>query len=107
VALSNALAQRGGWVEGDLVDFGDGGVGVLCGVYFPKGCRLEAEFHGLDGRDKPALLSVMLLVQRVVMTDRRPAYLIGGAFVDPDAIARAAIREIARRLGAAEEVGDA
>ena len=73
-------------LRGDLIDLSRGGVGFMGTHFIPKGTRLELRICGLDADPARALLSARIRVQRIRMTDSRPAYFIGGAFVESDEI---------------------
>lgn len=70
------------WTEVDLVDFSAGGVGLISSVFLPRKCLIQVQVLSLDERCTEPLLDATARIQRVVMTDRRPAYLIGTSFVD-------------------------
>lgn len=82
VKLSAASGVRDGWLDVDVVDFSSGGVGILSPVFLPRGCVLTVRLltPADEGNPESMLLEVQVRVQRVVMTDRRPAYLMGTAF---------------------------
>jgi c-di-GMP-binding flagellar brake protein YcgR len=73
-------------VAGDLIDLSRGGVGIMLPEYLPKGARAELRICALDGDPARPLLVAKVRVQRARMTDSRPAYLVGAAFVEIDAI---------------------
>jgi len=74
---------RDGWIDLDIVDFSSNGVGMISPVYIPRRTQLIVRAYSFG--EKPELvLEVPVRVQRVCMTDRRPAYLIGTAFSEPD-----------------------
>ena len=99
VRLSAASGARDGWLDADVVDFSAGGVGFMTGVWLPRRCILRLQIIGPDD-PKHVLLDTMTRVMRVTMTDRRPAYLIGTAFVQPmTSDAQAQMSEILARLG--------
>jgi hypothetical protein len=78
VRLTQASGVREGWIDADLVDLASGGAGLLSPVYLPRHAlmtiRIAAE-HAL-GKE----MDLNARVQRVIMTDRRPMYLIGTSF---------------------------
>lgn len=83
VRLSSRSGQREGWVTGDLVDLASGGMGVVSPVYLPRGCLTDVRVMPFLTDAAEPLLEVRARVRRVVMTDRRPAYLVGLLFVEP------------------------
>jgi hypothetical protein len=72
-------AGHGGWIDADVVDLSAGGLAFIAGVFIPKRCRVNVRILPADEAIEP-LLEISIRVQRVQMTDRRPAYLIGGSF---------------------------
>ncbi len=107
VRLSAASGARDGWLEADVVDFSAGGVGFMTSVWLPRRCILRLQIVGPEAPHR-VLLDANIRVMRVTMTDRRPAYLIGTAFVQPlTSEARSQLAELLARLGdpAATEVG--
>lgn len=72
------------WVDVDVIDYAAGGLGFISMVFFPRNVDLEVEILDTRLSDAPPLLRAMIRVQRVQMTDRRPAYQVGCSFVDPD-----------------------
>jgi hypothetical protein len=83
VRLSSRSGQREGWVTADLVDLASGGMGVVSPVYLPRGCLADVQLLPFAGDSATPLLEMRARVRRVVMTDRRPAYLVGLLFVEP------------------------
>ncbi len=80
VAFGAATGAQDGWVNTDVLDFGSGGVGMISQYFVPRGVVLDVEIMSLEDQGGEILLACRVKVQRVVMTDRRPAYLIGTAF---------------------------
>lgn len=72
------------WVDVDVIDFASGGLGFVSTVFFPRNVDLEVEVLDTRLGEAPPLLRALIRVQRVQMTDRRPAYQVGCSFVDPD-----------------------
>ncbi len=95
VRLASSVAPRGGFVDVDVLDFSGGGVGLLSMVFFPrKSClRLVVQGHA---EGEPDLLDAVVRVQRVVMSDRRPAYIIGTSF---ESLSEAALAQVDLLLG--------
>lgn len=83
VQFSAALTRRGP-LEVDIVDISSGGVGLLSGLFIPRGCPLDLRIMGLGGEVAEELVAVRARVHRVIMTDRRPAYLVGASFEQVD-----------------------
>lgn len=99
VRFSAGTAGRQGCLETDVVDLGAGGVGFLSPVYIPQRCLLDVRVYGLGGDQAQELIVVRARVQRVIMTDRRPAYLIGTAFENPNEETSARIDWLIRQFG--------
>jgi len=82
---------RDGWLDVDLMDFSAGGVGFMCDVFIPRKALLLVRIFppGSNLSDQPIdeeqipLLEGTVRVQRVIMTDRRPGYLVGTSFTEP------------------------
>ncbi len=72
-------AGHGGWIDADVIDLSAGGLAFIAGVFIPKRCRVNVRIVSVEDALAP-LVELAIRVQRVQMTDRRPAYLIGGAF---------------------------
>ena len=75
----------GGWLDADIVDLSEGGLAFMSTVFVPRRTILAVRMLGPTEAIQP-LVELTLRIQRVQMTDRRPAYLIGGAFenLQPD-----------------------
>lgn len=84
VRFAKGVTDSDGWIAVDLVDFASGGAGFISGVYLPRGVVLELRIPASDPAGAPPLVSTRTRVVRVQMTDRRPAYLIGVAYLNPD-----------------------
>jgi len=84
VHLTAKAASANSRVQATVLDGSRGGLGVLSPVYFPKGALLQLWIRNrAQGGD--ITLETTLRVKRIVMTDRRPAYLLGLAYADCDA----------------------
>lgn len=79
--LRSSICDPDGWMEAELVDVSVGGLGILATVVLPRRCRLQIRVFGTQGRTGSPLLEAFVIVQRVVMTDRRPAFMVGTTFV--------------------------
>jgi hypothetical protein len=101
VRLVNARADDTP-IEGDLIDLSRGGLGFMTTRFLPKGARLDARVCGLDADPSRPVLVARVRVQRVRMTDSRPAYLIGAAFIDSDAVFEHDLELLLQRLRASE-----
>ncbi len=96
--FAKGIADADRWVNVDVVDFAQGGVGFVTEVFFARGVALDIEISDMLDPDGDAMISCEMLVKRIQMTDRRPAYLVGCAFVDLDAGKQAAIDAMVERL---------
>lgn len=78
VALAGASGAKDGWVDVDVIDLSAGGLGMISLVFLPRKTQIRLQILGPDP-EAPALVELAGTVQRVCMTDRRPAYLIGAS----------------------------
>lgn len=101
VRLAKASGVRDGAIEADVVDLSGGGLGLLTPVFFPKRVKIICQVMLPQG-STPAFECVGV-VTRVVMTDRRPMYLIGLVFVEMTDAARAQLSSLLSELGEVEE----
>jgi hypothetical protein len=84
IRYAKGVADADGWINVDLVDFASGGAGFISTVYVPRGGIVELCLPGPTPGDRPRLVVPRSRVVRVQMTDRRPAYLVGVAYLDLD-----------------------
>ncbi|MFG0305214.1 MAG: PilZ domain-containing protein [Phycisphaerales bacterium JB040] len=105
VRVSSRAPQRDGWIEADLIDIAEGGVGLISPLFMPRGCRLLVEIRGLGGGAAPVLLDSPARVRRVQMIDRRPAYMIGLLFEDQSETQRMSLERLLRRITGEDETG--
>ncbi len=103
VSLTASAGVRQGWLPVDLVDFSAGGIGLLTSVFIPRRCLIEVEIFGVEGDRDQVAISGVARTQRVVMTDRRPAYLIGACFERPTEEQREQIARLLELLGGSGE----
>ncbi|NUQ52872.1 MAG: PilZ domain-containing protein [Phycisphaerales bacterium] len=94
VRLSQALGGRDAWLPCDVIDFSGGGVGVITNCFFPRNCRVWIKVLAGEAESQKTLLAVECTVNRVVMTDRRPAYLLGLGWHEPTDSIRDKIAEV-------------
>jgi len=80
VRLSKAVGGPEGWIDADVHDMSRHGLGISCVLFLPRKALIEVEIFGLAGSASAPILRASARVQRVVMTDRRPAYLLGVTF---------------------------
>jgi hypothetical protein len=79
VVLAKAAAEAGGGTSLRIVDSSRGGLGLESRVFLPKACRLRISVTDPSSGQE---VTVTVRVQRVAMTDRRPLYYLGTAFVE-------------------------
>lgn len=80
VRLSKAFGGPDAWTDADVHDISRHGLGIASTLFAPRKTTLDIEIFGLAGSGSGPILSASARVQRVVMTDRRPAYLLGVTF---------------------------
>ena len=90
--------DRSGWIEGDLIDIGTAGAGFMGTTFMPKGTKVTLRLFHLGKRDEDPMLEIQGTIVRVVMTDRRPAYLLGVGFDPEDTEAHQKIEELVELL---------
>lgn len=98
VRYARGITDSDGWIQVDLVDFATGGAGFISTVYFPRGVVLELRIPSPNEPNAAPLVVARTRAVRVQMTDRRPAYLIGVAYVDPDETTTAQIDSMLARI---------
>ena len=98
VLFAKGVAGDDRWIDVDVVDFSEGGVGFAVESFFPRSVDLELRI--LQGRDSASevLLQCEMKVKRVQMTDRRPAYLVGCSFQRVDEQGQQSIQTLINRL---------
>lgn len=79
LVLAAPSGVRDGWLSVDVVDLSVGGAGFISPVFLPRGCDLTMVLSPL-AEGATETITVVGRIRRVVMTDRRPAYLIGVSF---------------------------
>jgi len=98
VKLSKGAGGKDGWVDVHLIDFSRAGIGIVSNTFFPRGSLIEVEVPDLDSDTGGYLIKCEMRAMRVQMTDRRPAYLIGGAFTKLSDEVNAQIDDLMLRL---------
>lgn len=81
VQFSAALRGRDGALDVSLTDVSSGGMGLMSAVFVPRGARVRVRALSPLDHEK-TLFEANGEVTRVVMTDRRPGYLIGASYTD-------------------------
>ncbi len=82
VKFSKGASSKDGWVDVHLIDFSTAGIGIVSTTFFPRGTLIEIEVPEAGEESTDVMIRCEMRVMRVQMTDRRPAYLIGGAFTE-------------------------
>lgn len=103
IVLARASGVRNGVIEADVVDLSGGGLGMLTPVFVPKQALLECQIL-LPQSSAPAL-ECQARVTRVIMTDRRPMYLIGLLFEAMSDQAAQALSKMLADMGPENERG--
>ncbi|PCI09383.1 hypothetical protein COB72_06575 [bacterium] len=98
VQFAKGITGPDRWIDIEVVDFAEGGVGFVSEVFFARGLSLEFEVLDPTGGEGDVMLHSTMKVQRVQMTDRRPAYLVGCAFTDIDDETSQSIDDVISRL---------
>lgn len=106
LSFAKGVCGEDRWIEIDVIDFAEGGLGFMADVFIPRHVDLEIEIPGFVPGDEQVLLRCMMRIQRVQMTDRRPAYKIGGAFVHQSEQSEQQISTLLDRLSSECEEGD-
>lgn len=98
VKLSKGASSQDGWVNVQLMDLSDGGFGMLTTQFFPRGSLIELQVQETGDFSQEPTVSCELRVMRIQMTDRRPAYLVGGIFVNLTESTKKQIENLLDRL---------
>ena len=77
VVLTKSARAADGSVAATIIDCSLGGLGLRCKVFIPKGCRLIVVFSGDGSIGNGMEGEFAVRVQRIIMLDREPNYLIG------------------------------
>jgi c-di-GMP-binding flagellar brake protein YcgR len=97
IRLARNSGLRDGVIEADVVDFSAGGLGLLSHVFVPKRAVLNCKLF--LPQSEALAFECEGTVTRVVMTDRRPMYLIGVTFREMSAAARDQLAVLLAALG--------
>jgi PilZ domain-containing protein len=98
VRFSPTVCVRDGWVPATLTDFSPGGLGFMVDLYLPRRCLLRIRVTGLDESDDESVLDLKTRVQRIRMTDRRPAFLVGTSYEDLSDMQLTAVEALSKQL---------
>jgi hypothetical protein len=83
VSIPPALGAGDGWFSIDIIDMSTQGLGAMSEIFIPRRAAASIRLFNSTDIGEP-ICEVNAVVQRIIMTDRRPAYLLGLAFQDPD-----------------------
>jgi hypothetical protein len=67
-------------------------------LYLPRRCLLRIRVTGLDESDDESVLDLKTRVQRIRMTDRRPAFLVGTSYEDLTDMQLTAVEALSNQL---------
>lgn len=99
VRLSAAAGATDGWIEVDVVDISAGGIGLISTVFFPRRTLLTLRVFSPQA-EGVEIFAANARIQRVCMTDRRPAYMLGTSFERLTAAQQAHLRAVLTTVGA-------
>ena len=98
VQFAKGVADADRWISVDVVDFAQGGIGFVSDIFFARALELEIEISNPADPGLDVWVCCEMSIKRVQMTDRRPAYLMGGAFIGLDEGQQTAIDTMVDRL---------
>lgn len=84
VVIARRARGADGAIPAKVVDCSLGGLGLECGVFFPKGCRLLVIIQSDPLREESFEGEFVARVQRVMMKGGEPSYRLGALFVGYD-----------------------
>ena len=96
VRFNPSICERDGWVPATLTDISPGGLGLITHVFIPRMSLVRVRI--MRGEGERQVLDVKVRLQRVCMTDRRPAYLLGTAFFELSDEQRSVVQAITAEL---------
>jgi hypothetical protein len=85
------------------MDLGAGGAGVISPMFMPRGARVVLRIWAVADRDGEPLIELPGKVVRTIMTDRRPAYMVGVGFDQFSPEQEASVEALITRLAGREE----
>lgn len=113
---ATALSATQDTVQGRIVDFSSGGVGLMLPHYLPRLCRgtLRVYEPGCESSDGDAvgegrpIFEHRVQVRRVRLAGHDPSYSIGVAFVEPDSALEGRVEAVLRGYdgGSRHQSGD-
>lgn len=81
VRFGPKAGAKDGWIDGDVVDLGRGGIGLIVPHFVPRATVVRLCVSRPEQQGGGELFTARCVVQRVMMTDRRPAYMLGTSLV--------------------------
>lgn len=96
--FAKGITDADRWIDVDVIDFAEGGLGFICPVFLPRNVEVEIEIPEHGPENTTVLLSAFIRVQRIQMTDNRPGYKVGGAFQSLDETAKQQVNQVIERL---------
>ncbi len=96
--FAKGITDANRWIEVDVIDFAEGGLGFISPVFLPRNVEVEIEIPEHGPVNTEVLLGAYVRVQRIQMTDGRPGYKVGGAFKNLDERAQQQVEQVIARL---------
>lgn len=97
--FASAAGARDGWLDADVLDVSSGGLGLVIRLFIPRRALARVRLF-IDEAGKERVIECQVRVQRVIMTDRRPAYLLGTSFEGLTAAEIEGLDQLIERLNA-------
>lgn len=88
-----------------VVDLGAGGLGFTSTHFLPRGALLRVRVLAEGGARSTTRLDVHVRVQRVTMIDRKPTYLFGVSFIEPNDGVLAAVQTLVAETASSAKPG--
>lgn len=90
-------------IDLEMIDFSEGGVGLMSDIFLPRGCLGRVRVFEGVGKEETVVLDAKVRIRRVIMSDPKPAYFLGTAFVDPGPRHQEQLECLIRMAGPTEE----
>ena len=98
VRLAAGAPTEDGWVLVDLVDVSHSGFGFVSPVFLPNLALLQIQIPDPFGEpDDEPIFDGVVRVRRVIMTDGRPAYLVGTSTASSSELAQRQLEALMQR----------
>ena len=98
LGFAKGITDANRWIEVDVIDFAEGGLGFISPVFLPRNVEIEIEIPEHGSENTEVLLRAYVRVQRIQMTDGRPGYKVGGEFKNLDECAQQQVEKVIARL---------